>query len=175
MRVYRRQESVQCSPGQTRRAGDAHKRRRFLNDALQIHEKLRSSHILGHSPSIADATLSWLQNPKGSAFCFPANTVGPVLVFVLRLIRNNAVLRVRVQFKHTETLSPQDSEKALRTTGPVNFLLRKMKNDSSPACEQPTTASRDRASDREPRKGDRERWALRTVTSFHFPSHASQR
>jgi len=105
---------------------------------LQITGNLRSSHVLGRSPSTVDNTFEWLQNPEGSAFCFPANTVGPDLIFVLRLTSDNTVLRVCVQLKHTPTLSPQDSEKAIRTTDPSTFLSQKTKDSNSPTCSNPS-------------------------------------
>src|SRR5262249_25467394 len=50
---------------------------------LNINSDLRSIHVLGCSPSTVAGTLEWLQDPGGPAFCFPANTVGPDLIFVL--------------------------------------------------------------------------------------------
>ena len=115
---------------------------KFQTTSLQIQSNLRSSHILGCSPSTVDDTLKWLQNPEGSAFCFPANAVGPDLIFVLRLTSDNTVLRVCVQFKHTPTLSPQDSEKAIRTTDPSTFLSQKTKDSNSPTCSNPPMRER---------------------------------
>lgn len=110
----------------------------FQATPLQIKTNLRPSHVLGRSPPTAADTLEWLQNPQGSAFCFPANTVGPDLIFVLRLKSDDTVLRVCVQFKHTERLSPQASEKAIRTTDPSNFLSQKTKDNNSPTCFDPS-------------------------------------
>jgi len=110
----------------------------FQVTPLKIATNFRSSHVLGRSPKTAADTLEWLQNPQGSAFCFPANTVGPDLIFVLKLTNyKDKVLRVCVQFKHTQTLSPQDSEKAIRTTDPSTFLSRKTKDNNSPTCSDP--------------------------------------
>jgi hypothetical protein len=110
----------------------------FQTTPLKIRTNLRSTHVLGRSPSTVAGTLEWLQNPQGSAFCFPANTVGPDLIFVLRLIHDNTVLRVCVQFKHTQKLSPQDSEKAIRTTDPSTFLSHKTNDNNSPTCSDPS-------------------------------------
>ena len=110
----------------------------FRITPLQITTNLRPSHILGRSPSTAAETLEWLQNPQGSAFCFPANTVGPDLIFVLRLTKDNTVLRVCVQFKHTQQLSPQQTEKAIRTTDPSTFLSHKTEDNNSPTCSKPS-------------------------------------
>jgi len=109
----------------------------FQTIPIQIETNFRSNHILGRSPTMVRDTLEWLQNPKGSAFCFPANIVGPDLIFVLRLISDDTVLRVCVQFKHTKALSPQDSEKAIRTTDPSFFLSQKTKDKNSPTCSDP--------------------------------------
>jgi hypothetical protein len=77
----------------------------FQTTPLRITTNCRSTHVLGCSPSTAAETLEWLQDPKGTAFCFPANAVGPDLIFVLRLTSDGTVLRVCVQFKHTQELS----------------------------------------------------------------------
>ena len=91
-----------------------------------------------HRSTTAADTLEWLLNPQGSAFCFPASTVGPDLMFVLRLTSDNTVLRVCVQFKYTENLSPQSSEKAIRTTDPSTFLSEKTRYSNSPTCSDPS-------------------------------------
>ena len=109
----------------------------FQTAPLQIETNLRSSHVLGCSPRTSAETLEWLQNPEGSAFCFPANPVGPDLIFVLRLTSDNTVLRVCVQFKHTQTLSPKDSEKAIRTTDPSTFLSQRAGDKNSLTCSDP--------------------------------------
>ena len=110
----------------------------FQTTTLQIEKHHRSSHVVGCSPPTAADTLEWLQNPQGSAFCFPASTVGPDLIFVLRLTSDNTVLRVCVQFKYTENLSPQSSEKAIRTTDPSTFLSEKTRYSNSPTCSDPS-------------------------------------
>ena len=109
----------------------------FQTTPLQITTNRRSSHVLGRSAKTAPDTLEWLHNPKGTAFCFPANTVGPDLIFVLRLKNESKVLRVCVQFKHTKALSPQGSAKAIRTTDPSFFLSQKTKDKDSPTCSDP--------------------------------------
>ena len=111
---------------------------KFHATPLQIETKRRLRHVLGRSPSSAAGTLEWLQNPQGSAFCYPANTVGPDLIFVLKLPKDRTVLRVCVQFKHTEQLSPEASQKAIRTTEPSFFFSQKKKGDKSPTCSNPS-------------------------------------
>ncbi len=111
---------------------------KFHATPLQIETNRRSRHVLGRSPSSAAGTLEWLQNPQGSAFCYPANTVGPDLIFVLKLPKDRTVLRVCVQFKHTEQLSPEASQKAIRTTEPSFFFSQKKKGDKSPTCSNPS-------------------------------------
>jgi hypothetical protein len=108
----------------------------FQTTPLKFDSNLRSSHVLGCSPSTPTGTLEWLQNPRGSAFCFPANTVGPDLIFVLKLKRDGTVLRVCVQFKHTKELRSTEAEKAIRTTDPFNFLSQR-KNDGEWTISDP--------------------------------------
>ena len=83
---------------------------------------LRSNHVLGCSPPTSPDTLEWLHNPRGLAFCFPANAVGPDLIFVLRLTSDGTILRVCVQFKHMQELTPKETGKAIRTIEPFTFL-----------------------------------------------------
>ena len=106
----------------------------FRTIPLKFKTNSRPSHVLGRSPSTVTDTLGWLRNPQGSAFCFPANAVGPDLIFLLRLTSNSTILPVCVQFKHTDKLSPQDWEKVIRTTDPSTFLSRQPKGTSSPTC-----------------------------------------
>lgn len=106
----------------------------FTMTPFQIHENLRSSHILGHSPSTNAGTLEWLQNPEGSVFCYPANTVGPDLIFILRLKSDDTVLRVCVQCEHVKDLTNAVLEKAVRTTNPAHFLSQEKKDGDSPVC-----------------------------------------
>ena len=53
---------------------------------LKFKTNFRSSYILGRSPSTVADKLGWLRNPQGSAFCSPANAVGPDLIFFLRRV-----------------------------------------------------------------------------------------
>jgi len=110
---------------------------KFEVTPLAIKSKHRSCHLLGYSPSTAADTLEWLQDPEGTAFCFPANDVGPDLIFVLKLLKSNTVLRVCVQFKHTQELSAKESEKAIRTTDPSFFLSEKRTGNNSLTCSNP--------------------------------------
>jgi len=112
----------------------------FRTTPFNIEANFRSSHLIGRSLSSIPETLEWLENPQGSAFCFPANAVGPDLIFFLRLTNDDTVLRVCVQFKHAETLSPQAWKEAIRTTDPYLFLSHD--NDSSASSS--TLTMRDR-------------------------------
>ncbi|KAG8836664.1 hypothetical protein FRC18_010929 [Serendipita sp. 400] len=94
----------------------------FTSTPLNINSELRSNHLLGHSPDTSEDTLGWLEDPQGSALCFPAHTVGPDLIFVLRLTSDGTCLHVCVQFKHTKRLGYQETMKAIHTTDPFNFL-----------------------------------------------------
>jgi hypothetical protein len=106
----------------------------FQATPLNIKKNRRSCHVLGCSPSTIAETLEWLRNPQGSAFCFPENHVGPGLIFVLRLTNKDTVLRVCVQFKHTQRLSETDSSKAIRTTDPSTWLSHKKQGSDLPTC-----------------------------------------
>ena len=86
--------------------------------ALNINSDLRSSHVLGCSPSSSADTLEWLRNPQGSAFCFPSSDVGPDIIFVLRLTTDDTFLRVCVQFQKEEKLPYWKAEAPIRTTDP---------------------------------------------------------
>jgi hypothetical protein len=80
---------------------------------------------LGKSPHSQAASLSWIQNPDHSVFCFPDNYLGPDLVLLLQLSDGN-LLRVVIQFKHLSdsTIGPKDTEDAFKTTDPDQFLSR---------------------------------------------------
>lgn len=119
---------------------------KFKTTALNIKTNLRSSHALGCSASSVADTLEWLQNPQGSAFCFPANLVGPDLFFALRLtsdelssdkLSSNETIIVSAQIKHTSALEAAASEQAIRTTEPSTFLSRRKKDTDSPTCSDP--------------------------------------
>jgi len=104
---------------------------KFKVTPFNIKDNFRSSHLYGRSLSSVPETLGWLKNPRGSVFCFPANTVGPDLIFVLRLVNDGTVLRVCFQFKHTKYLSPQAWEKAISTTDPSHFVSRRTNDENS--------------------------------------------
>jgi len=106
----------------------------FRTKPFNIQANFRSSHVDGRSLSSIPETLEWLENPQGSAFCFPANAVGPDLIFFLRLTNDDTVLRVCVQFKHAETLSQQAWKEAIRTTDPYHFLSHD--NNSSATSDE---------------------------------------
>ena len=112
---------------------------KFQTTPCKIHTNIRSRHLLGCSPPTSADTLKWLQNPQGTAFCYPFKTVGPDLIFVLRLINHNTVLRVCVRFKHTQGMSPKESEKAIRTTEPAYFFSEKRHDNNSSTCSDSPT------------------------------------
>jgi hypothetical protein len=68
-------------------------------------------------------TLAWLQNPQRTAFCFPADKVGPDLILVLRL-SDKSLVRVLFQFKQRlePTMSRKKIADALGTTDPSQFV-----------------------------------------------------
>ena len=114
----------------------------FQMTPLKIKTHYWLNHILGCSPSTVTNTLEWLQDPQGTAFCFPANIIGPDLIFVLRLTSDNTVLCMCVQFKHMEKMSPKDWRKAICTTNPSTFLSENTKDTNSPTCSNPSMQDR---------------------------------
>jgi hypothetical protein len=84
------------------------------------------TYILGRTPRTEMETLSWFQDPQRTVFCLPAKTIGPDMILVLRLLSDLTHLRVLVQIKQlTEnTIGPQDTRDAFRTTDPKQFIMR---------------------------------------------------
>jgi hypothetical protein len=106
----------------------------FKVTPLRIDDHLRRSHILGCSPKTVDDMLKWLEDPQGSAFCFPSKNVGPDLILVLRLTGDQSLLRVSVQFKHTKELPYGETKK---TTGPSTWLSQETGDEDSPTGSDP--------------------------------------
>jgi hypothetical protein len=105
------------------------------NSESQVHpvsfsQRIGPHHILGHSSRDVEETLSWLENPKGTAICFPHEHVGPDLILLLELA-SGGIVRVLVQFKHNSakgTITPLDTEDAFRTTDPAKFISTRDKS-----------------------------------------------
>jgi hypothetical protein len=105
------------------------------NSEAQVHpvsfnQRIGPHHILGHSSRDVGETLSWLENPKGTAICFPHEHVRPDLILLLEL-SSGGILRVLVQFKHNSTkgtITPLDTEDAFRTTDPAKFISTRDKS-----------------------------------------------
>lgn len=96
-------------------------------------------YILGHSPTSQEETLSWMENPKGTAFCFPEEHVGPDLILLLEL-SSGGVLRVLVQYKHhsnKSTITPLETEDAFRTTDPAKFISTRDKSEPAAGRSPP--------------------------------------
>jgi hypothetical protein len=101
----------------------------------------RDTYIVGCSASSEAETLSWLQNPNRTAFCFPAHTVGTDAILFL-LLSGGYILRVFIQWKYTTGLGPQPTADAYRTTDPTQFISRLIKpGDRKPASPQAKTQS----------------------------------
>lgn len=99
----------------------------FICQPLDITSDVRPNHILGDSQSKNAETLEWLRDPKGTAFCFPAQNVGPDLILTLRLAKDSTILRVCIQFKHQQELNLAGTQGAIRTTEPYNFPMPDMR------------------------------------------------
>ena len=93
---------------------------------VKISPPVRCNYILGQSHSSEQQTLDWLENPKGTALCFPVKTFGPDLILLLQL-SDATVLRVLVQFKQItqRTIGTARTEEAIQTTDPVNFFSKR--------------------------------------------------
>jgi hypothetical protein len=97
----------------------------FLCRPLNIASDIGSHHIVGSSPRTSPETLQWLHDPQGTAFCFPPKEVGPDVIFNLRLLNSEKILRVIVQFKHRKSLSLTETQDGISTTDPYRFLSQK--------------------------------------------------
>ncbi|KAG8806438.1 hypothetical protein FRC17_004991 [Serendipita sp. 399] len=76
-------------------------------------------------------TLDWLKDPKRTLFCFPAHTVGPDLIMILRL-GDGTVIRVLVQFKYKERdIAHDGTTTTLQTTDPEYFVSWKTQAGST--------------------------------------------
>ncbi|PVF91106.1 hypothetical protein CPB86DRAFT_745978 [Serendipita vermifera] len=109
----------------------------FRQTPININSTMPPDH-LGCSPNV-EGMLKWLEDPKGTAFCFPPNIVGPDLILMLRLTQHGTILRVCVQIKNTENLSGTERTRAIRTTDP-NYWFSQHKNNqwtiSSPSMQE---------------------------------------
>jgi hypothetical protein len=97
------------------------------------------TYILGRSPRTEEETLQWLENPRRSVFCFPVHTLGPDLIFMLRL-SDGRVIRVLVQFKHNtqSKMGPKETEDALHSVDPEKFLSQRSMSSSPTSDALPT-------------------------------------
>ncbi|KAK6971471.1 hypothetical protein R3P38DRAFT_3497255 [Favolaschia claudopus] len=94
----------------------------------------RPSHHLATSTSVA-STLQWLKHQDPAPMCLPALTMGPDLLFVLRLNGSGKKIWVAIQCKYqgesgTDLLTGETLESALKTVKPTNFFasqIRKQK------------------------------------------------
>jgi hypothetical protein len=81
------------------------------------------TYTLGCTPPDAEGTLAWLQDPKRTIFFFPAKTIRPDLIMILRL-SNGMLLRVLVQFRNimAASIGPKQPTEAFRTADSKQFL-----------------------------------------------------
>ncbi|KIM30017.1 hypothetical protein M408DRAFT_100189, partial [Serendipita vermifera MAFF 305830] len=99
---------------------------KFICHPVDLSSNTQPTYRQGRTPRTQAETLSWLQNPERTVFCFPVHMVGPDLILVLRL-SDKTVVRVIVQFKQKmeSKMSSADTESAFRTTDPNRFLAQK--------------------------------------------------
>jgi hypothetical protein len=93
---------------------------------VDISSDMGPSYILGRSPRTEMETLAWFKDPQRNIFCFPAKTIGPDLVLVLKL-SDGSLLRVLIQFKNhlQNTLGPVNTADGFRTTDPKQFISQR--------------------------------------------------
>lgn len=105
----------------------------FSSFPVDISSDTGPSYILGRSTSTGSETLEWFKDPKRSVFCFPAKTIGPDLVLVVRTLSDGRFLRILVQFKNfiQKTLGPTVTQHSFRTTDPTQFVSQKSKKEPS--------------------------------------------
>ena len=80
---------------------------------------------LGVNAKDLDGTAQWLRHRSAPAICFPHNSMGPDLLFVLRL-SDGSCLWVALQAKHCtshKTLPRSELRRALRSVTPRHFFL----------------------------------------------------
>jgi hypothetical protein len=72
-------------------------------------------------------TLEWLKQHHQTAFCFPDNTMGPDIMFVLQL-ENGKFIWVSLQAKYLgSSISDTELRKAIRSTVPDKYWIQKVR------------------------------------------------
>jgi hypothetical protein len=97
---------------------------KFVAHPVNITSDALPTYILGRSPSDARQTLSWLEDPGRTVFCFPAHIIKPDLILLLQL-SDTRLLRVLVQFKQMpDTISRAETLKASESVNPRSMNSR---------------------------------------------------
>jgi hypothetical protein len=105
---------------------------RIVFDPVNVASHERVAYQLGTSPASEEETLQWLMDPARLVFCFPAKTVGPDIIFFLRL-DDGHIVQVLTQCKHwtQNTISAQQTFDAFQTTDPTKFVSRRKPGSKS--------------------------------------------
>ena len=81
----------------------------FCYDPVDILSGSGPTYILGYTAHMESDTISWLQDPKQTIFCFLAKTVRPDLILYLKL-SDGTILLLLVQLKQTMSLGATGTE-----------------------------------------------------------------
>lgn len=104
--------------------------------ALNVIEECPVRHYLFSGPSVTlgtnakslEETSSWLKHQSRSAICFPHASMGPDLIFILRLSDGSliwVVLQAKYSLGKNGSLSRHFLRQALRSVTPASFFLDK--------------------------------------------------
>ncbi|KAG8809682.1 hypothetical protein FRC17_003292 [Serendipita sp. 399] len=101
------------------------------------------SYVLGRKCDTLEATISWLENPEKVVFCFPSDSFGLHLVFLLRT--DEGIVPTLVQITHTtKELDRDETEEANRVRAQSNqriplLDLREVLAALKKLCTTPTS------------------------------------
>jgi hypothetical protein len=95
---------------------------RFMCNPVDITSDMLPTYNPGHTHLTETGTLSWLQDPERTVFCFPGRVLGPDLILLLRL-SDERLVRVFVRFKQTDwsTMGSKETEEAWTATDPYFY------------------------------------------------------
>ena len=97
----------------------------FEFEPVDISSSRRPIYCFGRSPSDEKETLSWMEDPNRTAWCFPAKKVGPDFIGFLRL-RGGTLTMLGSLKKSGEDLSKDRTIDAFQATDPNMFISEKV-------------------------------------------------
>jgi hypothetical protein len=107
------------------------------SDPINIFSEIPPFYRLGFTSSSPKDDLHWMRNPRKHVFCTPSRTLGPDLIFVLKL-DDGKHIRVLVHF----TTGRGGTEDALRSTDPQHFLVECNKESKSSGSTRSGSAAK---------------------------------